>query len=135
MAISSDRIFVHYATIRAECYLLSLVFAIIDGHPSQAVGLMELVNHILSFILKQHVRRYDSYQGAISLGVQERAQARHLLGDTSSGVQGQPLVLKLEVVGLALGYTTLIVEVVNPMRAYDRWWASFIDRPPQTESG
>ena len=135
MAISSDRIFIHYTTIRAERYLLSLVFTIIDRHPSQAVSLVELVNHILSFILKQHVRRYDGYQGAISLGVQERAQARHLLGDTSSGVQGQPLVLKLEVVGLALGYTTLIVEVVNPMCTYDCWWASFINCSPQTESG
>ena len=61
MAISGDRIFVHYSTIRAECYLLSLVLTIIDGHPSQALGLVELVNHILSFILKQHVRRYDGY--------------------------------------------------------------------------
>ena len=69
------------------------------------------------------------------MGVQERAQAGHLLGDTSSGVQGQPFILKLEVVGLALGYTTLVVEVVNPMRAYNRWWASFIDCPPQMESG
>ena len=61
MAISGDRIFVHYATIRAEHYLLSLIFAIIDRHLSQAVGLVELVNYILSFILKQHVRRYDGY--------------------------------------------------------------------------
>ena len=37
------------------------VFAIIDGHPRQAVSFMELVNHILLFILKQHVRRYDGY--------------------------------------------------------------------------
>ena len=56
MAIIGDRIFVHYAAIRAERYLLLLVLTIIDGHPSQAVSLMELVNHILSFILKQHVR-------------------------------------------------------------------------------
>ena len=31
-------------------------------------------------------------------------------------------------------YTTLAVEVVNPMRAYDRWWASLIDHPPQMEN-
>ena len=61
MAISCDRIFIHYTTIQAEHYLFSLVFAITDGHPRQAVGLVELVNHILSFILKQHVRRYDGY--------------------------------------------------------------------------
>ena len=71
VAISGGRILVHYATIRAERYLLLLILAIIDGHPSQALNLVELVNHILSFILKQHIRRYDSYQWAISLGVQE----------------------------------------------------------------
>ena len=71
MAISGGRILVHYATIRAERYLLSLVLTIIDGHPGQAVSLMELVNHILSFILKQHIWRYDGYQWAISLGVEE----------------------------------------------------------------
>ena len=61
MAISGDRIFVHYATIQAERYLLLLIFAIVNRHPSQAVSLVELVNYILSFILKQHVRRYDGY--------------------------------------------------------------------------
>ena len=67
------------------------------------------------------------------MGVQERAQAGHLPGDPSSSVQGQPLVLKLEVMGLALGYMTLIVEVVNPVCAYDHWWVSFIGQPPQME--
>ena len=52
MTISGGRILVHYATIKAERYLLSLVLTIIDGHPGQALGLVELVNHILSFILK-----------------------------------------------------------------------------------
>ena len=61
VATSGDRIFIHYTAIWVEHYLLSLIFAIIDGHLSQAVSLVELVNHILSFILKQHVRRYDSY--------------------------------------------------------------------------
>ena len=60
MAISGGRIFIHYATIRAERYLLLLVLTIIDGHPSQALS-------------------------------------------------------------------------VDPMRTYDHWWVSFIDRPPQTE--
>ena len=103
--------------------------------PSQALGLMELVNHILSFILKQHIRRYDGYQWAISLGVEERAQAGYLLGDPSSGLQGQPFIFKFEVVGLALGYATLAVKVVDPMLAYDSWWASFIDHLPQSEVG
>ena len=52
MAISGGSIFFHYPTVRAECYLLSLIFAIIDGHPRQAIGLVKLVNHILSFRLK-----------------------------------------------------------------------------------
>ena len=64
------------------------------------------------------------------MGVQERAQAGHLPGDPSSSVQGQPLILKLEVVGFALGNTTLVVEVVYPMHAYDRWWACFIGHLP-----
>ena len=67
------------------------------------------------------------------MGVQERAQARHLPGDPSCSVQGQPLILKLEVMGLALGYTTLVVKMVNPVRAYDHWWVSFISHPPQME--
>ena len=71
MTISGGRILIHYATIWAEHYLLSLVLTIIDGHPGQALDLVELVNHILSFILKQHIRRYDDYQWAISLGVEE----------------------------------------------------------------
>ena len=52
MTISSGRILIHYTTIQAECYLLSLVVIIIDRHPGQALGLVELVNHILPFILK-----------------------------------------------------------------------------------
>ena len=71
MAISGGRILVHYTTIRTEYYLLLLVLTIIDGHTGQALGFMELVNHILSFILKRHIRRYDGYQWAISLGVEE----------------------------------------------------------------
>ena len=52
MTISGGRILIHYATIRAERYLLSLVVIIIDGHPGQALSLVELVNHILLLILK-----------------------------------------------------------------------------------
>ena len=103
MAIGSGRVLVHHTTIWAECYLLSLVVIIIDGHPGQARCLVEPVNHILPFILKQHIGRYDGYQWAISLGDEERAQARYLLGDTGFGVQGQPFVFKFEVTGLALG--------------------------------
>ena len=71
MTISGGRVLVHYATVWTERDLLPLVVIIIDGHPSQALHLVELVNHILPFILKLLVGRYDGYQWAISLGVEE----------------------------------------------------------------
>ena len=71
MTIGGGRVLVHHATVWAECYLLSLVVIIIDGHPGQALCLVELVNHILPFALEQHIGRYDGYQWAISLGVEE----------------------------------------------------------------
>ena len=52
VAISGGSIFVHYPTVQAERYLFLLILAIIDGHPRQAIGLVKLVNHILSFRLK-----------------------------------------------------------------------------------
>ena len=52
VAISGGSILVHYPTVRAERYLFSLILAIIDGHLRQAISLMKLVNHILSFRLK-----------------------------------------------------------------------------------
>ena len=133
MTIGCGRVLVHHATIWAECYLLSLVVIIIDGHLGQALCLVELVNHILPFILKWHIWRYDGYQWVISLGVEEWAQARYLLDDTGSGVQGQPFVFIFEVIGLALGQATLAVKVVNPILTYDSWRASFIDCLPQSK--
>ena len=52
VTIGGGGVFVHYPTVRAECYLLSQIFAIIDGHPRQAILLMKLVNHVLSVGLK-----------------------------------------------------------------------------------
>ena len=71
MTIGCGRVLVHHATIWAECYLLPLVVIIIDGHLGQALCLVELVNHILPFILKWHIWRYDGYQWAIPLSVEE----------------------------------------------------------------
>ena len=102
MTIGCGRVLVHHARLLAECYLLSLVFIILDGHPGQAFHLVEPMNHILLFILKWHIWGYNSYQWAISLGVEERAQTGYPFGDTGSGVQGQPLIFKFEVTGLAL---------------------------------
>ena len=133
MTIGCGRVLVHHATIWAERYLLSLVVIMIDGHPGQAFCLVELMNHILLFILEWHIWGYDGYQWAISLSVEEWAQARYLLGDTGSGVQGQPFVFIFEGIGLALGQATLAVKVVNPILTYDSWRASFVDRPPQSK--
>ena len=52
VTIGGGGVFVHYPTVRAERYLLSQIFTIIDGHPRQAILLMKLVNHILSVGLK-----------------------------------------------------------------------------------
>ena len=133
MTIGCGRVLIHYATIWAERYLLSLVVIIIDGYPGKALCLVELVNHMLPFILKRHIWRYDGYQWAISLGVEEWAQARYLLGDTGSGVQGLPFIFIFEVTGLALGQATLAVEVVDPILTYDSWRVSFVDRLPQSK--
>ena len=133
MTIGCGRVLVHHATIWTERYLLLLVVIIIDGHPGQAFRLVELVNHILPFILEWHIWGYDGYQWAISLSVEEWAQARYLLGDTGSGVQGQPFVFIFEGIGLALGQVTLAVEVVDPILTYDSWRASFVDCLPQSK--
>ena len=133
MTIGCGRVLFHHATIWAECYLLTLIVIIIDRHLGQAFCLVELVNHILPFILKRHIWGYDGYQWAISLGVEESAQARYLFGDTSSGVQGQPFIFIFEGIGLALGQATLAVEVVDPILTYDSWRVSFVDRPPQSK--
>ena len=133
MTIGCGTALVYHATIWAERYLLSLVVIIIDGHQGQAFHLVELVNHILPFILEWHIWGYDSYQWAISVSVEELAQARYLLGDTSSGVQGQPFVFIFEGIGLALGQVTLAVEVVDPMFTYNGQRTSFVDRLPQSK--
>ena len=133
MTIGCGRVLVHHATIWAERYLLSLVVIIIDGHLGQAFHLVELVDHVLLFMLERHIWGYDGYQWAISLSVEEWAQARYLLGDTGSGVQGQPFVFTFEGIGLALGQVTLPVEVVDPILTYDSWRVSFVKRPPQSK--
>ena len=48
VTIGGGGVFVCYPAVRAEHYLLSQIFAIIDGHPRQAILLVKLVNHILS---------------------------------------------------------------------------------------
>ena len=131
MTIGCGRVLVHHTTIWAEHYLLLLVVIIIDGHPGQAFCLVELVNHILPFILKWHIWGYDGYQWAISLSVEEWTQARYLLGDTGSSVQWQPFVCIFEGIGFALGQVTFAVEVVDPILTYNSQRMSFINCLPQ----
>ena len=52
VTISGGGVFIHYPTVQAECYLLLQIYAIINGHPRQAILLVKLVNHILSVRLK-----------------------------------------------------------------------------------
>ena len=89
------------------------------------------MNHILPFILKWHIWGYGGYQWAISLSVEEWAQARYLLGDTGSGVQWQSFIYIFEGIGFALGQVTFAVEVVDPIFTYNSQRTSFVDRPPQ----
>ena len=135
MTIGCGRILVHHTTIWAEWYLLSLVVIKIDRHPGQAFHLVEPVNHILPLILKWHIWGYDSYQWAISLSVEEWTQAIYLLGDTGSGVQGQPFIIIFEGIGLALSQVTFAIEVVDPMLTYNSQRMSFVNCPPQLKVG
>ena len=48
VTIGGGGVFVRYPTVRAERYLLSQIFTIIDGHTRQAILLVKLVDHILS---------------------------------------------------------------------------------------
>ena len=47
MTIGGDSVLVHYPAVGAEGELFLLVVPIIDGHPRQAVSLVELEDHIL----------------------------------------------------------------------------------------
>ena len=63
MAESSGCVLIHYPRVGAECDLLPLVGVVQDGDPVQALGFVELVNHILPLILKVHLGEYHHDQG------------------------------------------------------------------------
>ena len=65
--------------------------------------------------------------------VQQRVQAGHQFGDVSPGVQGQPAISVLELIRVTGGQVTLLVEVVNPVLAYDSWRPSLVDSPSKLE--
>ena len=95
MAVGCGGVLIHYSIVRAECYLFPLAFAEIDRHSGQALSLVELVDYILPLILEREVQGYDSYQWAVPLRAEEGTQTGYLLGNTSSGVQGQPSFTEL----------------------------------------
>ena len=43
MIIGGGGVFVHHPTVRAECYLILQIFAVIEGHPRQTLPLVQLV--------------------------------------------------------------------------------------------
>ena len=61
MTIGGDSVLVHYPAVGAEGELFPLVVPVIDGHPRQAVSLLELEDHILPLRLECHARGHDSY--------------------------------------------------------------------------
>ena len=61
MAIGGDSVLVHYPTVGTKGKLLPLAVPVIDGHLRQAVGLVELEDHILPLQLEHHARGRDSY--------------------------------------------------------------------------
>ena len=61
MTIGCGRVFVHYPAVGAEGELFPLVVPIIEGHPGQAVGLVELEDYILPLRLERHAWGHDSY--------------------------------------------------------------------------
>ena len=61
MATGGDSVFVHYPAVGAEGELFPLVVPVIEGHPGQAVGLVELEDYILPLRLERHARGHDSY--------------------------------------------------------------------------
>ena len=61
MTIGGDSVLVHYPAVGAEGELLPLVVPVIDGHPRQAVSLVELEDHILPLQLECHARGHNSY--------------------------------------------------------------------------
>ena len=77
MAVSSSYVLIHYPTVGAECDLLPLVGVIQDGDTIQALGLVELVDHILPLILKVHLREDHCYKGlALSLSRRDSSPGR-----------------------------------------------------------
>ena len=75
MAESSSGVLIHYPTVGAECDLLPLVGVMRDGDLILALGLVELVDHILPLVLKVHLREDHYDKGTDLILVKERLQS------------------------------------------------------------
>ena len=62
------------------------------------------------------------------MSLYQRTHAGHVLLDSSSGVEGEPLALKLEIIGLALGDASLTLQMLDPQVAYDGWRMGLVGR-------
>ena len=62
------------------------------------------------------------------MSLDQRTHAGHVLHNSSSGVEGEPLTLELEIVGLALGDASLTLQMVDPQVTYDGWRTELIGR-------
>ena len=60
----------------------------------------------------------------------QRIHTGHIPRDSSSGVEGEPLTLELEIIGLALGDASLTLQMVDPQIAYDGWRMRLVGRSP-----
>ena len=64
------------------------------------------------------------------MSLYESAHAGHMLGNASSSVEGKPLLLELEVIGLTLSNVSLTFQMVDPEVSYDGWRMGLISRSP-----
>ena len=60
----------------------------------------------------------------------QRTHTGHIPHDSSSGVEGEPLTLGLEIIGLALSDVSLTLQMVDQQVAYDGWRTGLIGRSP-----
>ena len=67
------------------------------------------------------------------MSLYESTHAGHMLGNASSSVEGKPLLLELEVVGLTLSNASLTFQMVDPEVFYDGWRMGLISHSPQSE--
>ena len=64
------------------------------------------------------------------MSLYENAHTGHMLGNASPSVEGKPLPLELEIVGLTLSNVSLAFQMVDPEVSYDGWRMGLISCSP-----